>query len=172
MNDLKKITIRVTPEVFDVLDDAAHATRLPLAVYVRELVISKAPPVAPPLVDAMSEATKRLVMVLAGVTNNLSQIDQKMAALGDPLSRLSGEEGALKALRKIAFQVAMAAKSGQVNAELSEQILAATSIEKSGLVLNELATNLNSGMTPLGSHVHSILTSLKSSLEACQDLAK
>jgi hypothetical protein len=108
--------VRFQPEEAQRIELAAHAARLPLAVYIRSLLATgMAPKPVPPPTHEESFGSLVLNATINGLTSNLSQVEQHSIQLGDPLSRLSGAEGAIQKLRSAALQIGLLNKAGSMS---------------------------------------------------------
>lgn len=170
MNDtdgqtIKKLTIRVPIATYLLLDDLARAGRRPLASVARDLLVGRAPKVAPPMVTELSIEVQELLKVCHRCVSNLSQLDTHAKAAGEPLERLSGPAGLLLKLRSKARETGLRAKTGQVNLTAAVELLGR--LEGPALALNEtLARPLNECRVPVPSmdEWKSVLTQLRDAL--------
>jgi hypothetical protein len=160
---LVPIMIRFQPPEAENLRDLAHDARMPLAVYVRELVLGRVPSSAPPPLDELSYEETELLHIIQGLVSNLSQINTHAANLGEPICRLSGEGGLLIKLQQSARSVGLTLKAGV--AMPHEVIDLLQRLREPSDNLNAcLARPLNEGQGQPASVWHDVLQPLQSAL--------
>lgn len=106
--------LRFSNEEHEFLRSAAFQSRLPVATFAKELVLGKVPKVAPPKISDLSDEAQILLNELQHVCSNLTQIERYAAAAGQPLEKLAGEGGILRALNERAREIGMRIKTGSV----------------------------------------------------------
>lgn len=107
-----RVTLRLPAPLHRELDNAAHASRLPVAVYLRAILAGHTPPIAPPLLAQLPGSVAALLRVLQPLVSNLTQLEAHAASLGEPLSRLSGRDGILFKLASEARALGLKIKTG------------------------------------------------------------
>ena len=60
-----RVTVRLPVILYRALDDAAHASRLPVAVYLRDVLAGHTPPIAPPLLAQLPTSAIALLQILS-----------------------------------------------------------------------------------------------------------
>lgn len=156
--------LRLEPEHAQSLADAAHAARLPVAVFARELILNRTPKVAPPLVADLTFEAQKLLRVCYGAASNMTQLNAAAQASGEPLSRLSGPSGLIFKLHSRVREIGLQIKSGgQLDSTKTGGILAR--LEAPARRLNdELARPLNEGSAPSMEAWKSVLDDLQNAL--------
>lgn len=168
MNDtdgqtIKKLTIRVPVATYLLLDDLARAGRRPIASVARDLLVDRAPKVAPPLVTELSIEARELLTICNALGSNLTQLNAHASAAGEPLGRLSRPTGVLFKLGSRARENGLKVKGGRLDQLEAADLLAR--LEGPARSLNdELARPLNEGKTPSLDTWKSVLTQLQSAL--------
>lgn len=140
----RKITLRLDHDHHQILDDLAHAARLPVGVYCRELLLNRTPKAAPPALLELSPAAQKLLLVLQNLTSNSRQVEAFAAAAGEPLCRLAGPEQLLQKLATRAREIGMQLKTaGQlIDQQKIDEILTAVAAPAQRLN-DELSRPLN-----------------------------
>lgn len=143
--DWVQIMLRLEVNDAHRIDDAAHAARLPLGVFIRQLLITgHAPKSAPPASNELSSRAADLLKVCYGLQSNLTQVHGHAARLGGNLTRLTGADGALEKMMVTVQKHGLRAKSGALDADKAFQIL--VSLEPAAQALNaDLSRPLNEG---------------------------
>ena len=156
--------LRLEPQEAKLIEDAAHSARLPLAVYIRKLLVSgQAPKPAPPASNEVSYGSMVLSSTVNGLTSNLSQIEQHAISAGEPLSRLAGPDSAIQQLRKIALQIGLRNKSGEIGEAEIKRLM--KQLHPAAQSLNDvLAKPLNQGVVVPNSDWRDVLECLQSAL--------
>lgn len=164
----RKVTLRLDPDHHQLLDDLAHAARLPVGVYCRELLLNRTPKAAPPALSALPPAAQKLLQCCLGAATNLHQIEAHAAAAGEPLSRLAGPDALLQKLASKARDIGMQIKAGQlIDPQRIDEILTAIAAPAQRLN-NDLARPLNSQQAPALAVWKEVLTSLQVALADSQ----
>ncbi len=138
----KKVTVRLEPEKFKALDDAAHASCLPLAVFVRSLVLGVVPPPAPPAIADLDPQSAELLRCCHSMVSNGSQLSQAAMAIGEPYSRLAAPSGALTQIGAQARALGLLVKAGGISTTAAKQIMQGDIANAAGQ-LNDLAHQIN-----------------------------
>ena len=160
---LVPVMLRFQPADAERLADQAHAARVPLAVFCRELVLGRTPKKAPPVPADMSPEASQLLNLCHSCVSNLSQLDAHCAATDSPISRLSGAAGHLQMLASRARKLGLQIKSGNVDQAQITVVLAA--LAGPAEALNErLARPINEGQTPANETWREVLQSLQAAL--------
>ena len=160
---LVPVMLRFQPADAERLSDQAHAARVPLAVYCRELVLGRTPKKAPPMLADMSNEAAQLLKLCHSCVANLSQLDGHCARTDSPLSQLSGAAGHLQMLSSRARKLGLQIKSGNVNQAQIAAVLAA--LGSPAQALNErLARPINEGQVPSNDTWHEVLQALQAAL--------
>jgi hypothetical protein len=156
--------LRLEPHEARLIEDCAHAARLPLAVYMRNMLVTGLPPkVAPPAAEEVSYGCAVLTSTVNGLISNLSQIEQHSILLGEPLSRLAGSKGTLQRLKKEALQIGLVNKLGGLTELEIKQILKL--LQPASQSLNDdLAKPLNQGIVAPNGNWRILLENLQSAL--------
>lgn len=142
-----QIKVLLEPLDHQKISDAAHKARLPVGVFVRQLLTTGlVPNAAPPPTFELAVEAQELLKIAHACVSNLSQLHAFAALSGDPLSRLTGQGGALMRMSSRAREIGMQIKSGTLP-ELEAVRLLALLEAPSGL-LNGLARSLNSEQRP------------------------
>lgn len=168
-----ELKLRLEPQVARAVADAAHAARLPVAVFIRKfLETGSAPKPAPPSTHELPTSTATLIKVCHGLLSNLKQVVGHADRIGGPLRRLIGNEGALHKMASEVQRIGIAAKSGGMDEMTGRQVL--ISLEPVSMALNfELARPLNEGRSVTLAAWKSILTDLQIALASAEmDVAK
>jgi hypothetical protein len=151
-----KIMIRLEPVDAQKMSDAAHAARLPNAVFARELLLSRMPAVAPLEISDLSFEAQELLRVCYASVSNLTQLKDHCTRLGEPFSRLvESIEKMCSATRTLGLNV----KSGVVTDAKATELF--NIISDPSESLNNLARDLNSGESTSKQRWFEVLTELK-----------
>ena len=169
---LVPVMLRFEPPVAEHLREMAHAARLPMAVYVKQLVLGKVPERAPPLLTELSPKATRLLNVAQALVSNLSQLDIHARNAGEPLIRLTGETGLLKKLQSISRQIGLDIKSGVMTNEVEVTQLLSTLSQPAEAVNSELARLLNNGQIVPAHIWRDVLQPLQAALKQAQELTQ
>ncbi len=167
----KKLTLRLEHGQFKSLDDAAHASCLPVAVYARSLLLGVVPPPAPPALTELSDESAELLRHLQSIVSNSSQLAQAAVALGDPFDRLTTPTGVLTQLGKMARETGLQIKSGDMSPSTAIQILQ-TDIDEAAQQLNELARQINYGANVGGEVWQQVLVLVKRSMSKVMTISQ
>lgn len=160
---LVPIMVRFQQPEAENLRDLAHDARMPLAVYVRELVLGRVPSAAPPALDELSYEETELLQIIQSVISNLSQINTHAENLGEPICHLSGEGGLLRKLQLSARSVGLSLKAGVATPDEVTALLQRLR-EPSDNLNACLARPLNEGQAQPASVWHAVLQPLQSAL--------
>lgn len=157
-----QIKVLLEPHDHRRIDDAAHAARLPTAVFAREILLGRVPKIAPPLVSQLCPEARELLQICHSGTSNLRQLATHSTRLGDPLSRLTNQDGPLDKLREKLRQLDLQIKSGDLQADQANVML--TKIYAPSQAMNDLARSLNEGDQPGRQIWFDVLTNLQAAL--------
>lgn len=146
------------------LEDDAHASRLPVGVFLREFYVTGTmPKEAPPLQSELTFGAKVLLKICYGLVSNLTQLEGHAKRLGGPLLNLVGPNSSLQRFAKRTHEIGMGVKLGELNEQVIEHTLVA--LEPIAHSLNDdLALPLNEGKSPLLETWKEALTGLQSAL--------
>ncbi len=139
MAPLVRVTLRLPASLHAQLADAAHAARVPLGVYIREVLAGSPPPMAPPALDA---AGLELGALLGRLASNLTQLAGHAVAAGEPLARLAREGGELERLAGARDRAAESLEIGELEGSVTEWL---QRLDEPARALNALAARLNRG---------------------------
>lgn len=140
MKKVRQVMLRFSESEHELLRNSAFSARLPVAVFVKEIVLGRVPKPAPPLTSQLSEAAQKLLQILQNLTSNLAQLD-RFAAATPALQRLAGEGGLLQALSDRARGIGMQIKIGELENEIATLL---STISGPALALNsEIARPIN-----------------------------
>lgn len=160
---LKETMVRLSADHHERLVRAAQAARLPRGVFLAEMFIAGCPPkAAPPPAFELSIEAQELLKVVHACVSNLSQLHGFAAGAGDPLGRLTGQNGALMSMSSRAREIGMQIKSGTFPEVEAVRLLAL--LEAPSGLLNGLARALNSDQRPALSVWRQTLSALQSAL--------
>ena len=156
--------LRLEPDEAQQIENAAHAARLPVAVYIRKFIASgKLPKPVPPPTDELSYGSAVLGSTLNGLISNLEQIEQHCIRLGEPMSRLSGSGGAIELLRNEALRIGLLNKSREMSELEVKHIL--MKLQPASHHLNDnLAKPLNQGCLVSSGDWREVLETLQKAL--------
>jgi len=120
MGKMKRIwvekKVRLEPFEAKLVEDAAHCARLPVAVYMRNTLVSgRAPEAAPPADVDRSFVSITLTSTIRGLISNLTQLEQHANRIGDPIGRLAESHGAIQVLRDQLTEIELANKAGKAS---------------------------------------------------------
>jgi len=156
--------VRLEPADARHVEDAAHAARLSVSVFIRTLLLTgRSPKPAPPIQNEMSFGSTVLHAELLGVISNLTQIEQHSIRLGGPFVRLTGSDGVLQKLKKQALNLGLRNKSGALDEVTIKTILG--HLQPAALSLNDqLAKPLNQCLDVSSNIWRSVLSTLQTKL--------
>lgn len=157
------IMLRLEQEDGLVIEDAAHAARLPIAVFAREILLGRVPKLAPPAPADLSFGASLLLKICNGLVSNLSQIEGHASRHGGVLEQLVGPGKALQEMSKQAEAIGLSVKSGSLDEAVIKHIL--EDLEPASRALNDiLARPLNEGKTLPLEVWKQVLTDLQAAL--------
>lgn len=162
--ELVKLTLRLPAPLHSALADAAHSARLPLAVYLRELLSGSTPPPAPP---ALTAAELALLAILSRLASNLTQLQGHALRAGEPLAQLAVGGGFLHGLRVDRDRLADQLDAGQMAPPAVQSLLAA--LDFPGRAINDLAARLNHDTPVPPADWRPPLAALRAALDACRE---
>ena len=155
--------VRLKPDDARNIQDQAHAGRVPVAVFCRELLLGRLPPKAPPALEELSVGATQLLKIVHGCISNLAQLDAHCSRSGPPLFGLSGPAGPLQKLAATARMIGLQIKAGTLDPARLQSFL--ESLEAPGRDLNErLACPINQGQVPEPQTWHDVLRGLQAAL--------
>lgn len=155
LTELVSVTLRLPRQMHQQLADAAHAARLPLAVFLRQLLGGSLPPPAPPALDA---AGQQLLSILQRTASNLTQLKRHALAAGDPLARLARDGSVLAQVRIARDHLTERLEVGQLDIEAVGVWL--DRLEHPSNLANRLAARLNGGEDVTPAQWHHVLLAL------------
>jgi hypothetical protein len=162
--ELVKVTLRLPAPLHAALADAAHSARLPLAVYLRELLSGSTPPPAPP---ALTAAAIELMAILSRLASNLTQLHGHCLRTGQPLAQLAVDGGFLHCLRRDRDRLADQLDAGQMGDPAVKSLLAA--LHAPGRAVNDLAARLNQDAPVPPADWRPPLAGLRAALDSCME---
>lgn len=97
----------------------------------------------PPSANELDVSAAKLINLVAGLTSNLTQLQDHAQRIGGVLTALATEKGPLKKLAIAAVWIGLGAKCGELNGGQAANLVAA--LTAPALELNQLARSLNEG---------------------------
>ena len=156
--------VRLEPHEAKLIEDAAHAARVPLSVFIRTMLVAGQPPKpAPPASGELSYGAMVLTSTVSGLISDFSLIEQHCLRLGEPFSRLSGAEGAIQKLRHDAQTIGFLNKSGSLSEPEIKRALIRLK-PASRRLYDQLTKPLNRGVVVSNSVWREVLETLQSAL--------
>lgn len=163
-----QIMLRLDQEDGLRIEDAAHAARLPTAIFSREILLGRVPKLAPPAPAGLSFGATLLIKISRGLISNLSQLEDHARRSGGVLDQLVGPDKALQKLSKMAQKLGLKIKATLIDEQSVKNILVL--LEPAAADLNErLAKPLNEGKVLQPDVWRQILTALQAALPKDSD---
>jgi hypothetical protein len=154
------------------LEDEAHAARLPVGIFVRQILLTgKAPIKAPPIPDKLSFGASHLLKICFALVSNLTQLEGHALKLGGPLQNLTGSESSLQRFANRVRDIGLNVKNGELK-ELEIATLISSLELVAQAVNHELARPLNAGKSVELEIWKRLLTELQSALTSSSVGAK
>lgn len=168
---LKRLTIRLPPDVFERLREVSFAARRSPAELARTLLSESLksgktdvlPLAAAPVPDSLSESCKRLLVIIHAAIANMAQLDAR-ARNSVQLDRLSGPGAPLDHLSEQLREIGLGVKNGSISDEQAGRYI--DLLIAPGDRINRLARALNieSASVPLAEW-HGALSDLTAGLK-------